>query len=98
MQVNTDIGADGRGMFYYPARDGRAAEMEVAVAGSTLTVYHTEVRKEFENQGMAKGLLAQMVAYAREHSLKVNPLCPFVSAQFRRHPLEYADLWKAATA
>ena len=94
MDVITDIGAAGTGRFYYPDNGSAAAEMEVSVSGSDLTVYHTEVKPEFENKGLAKGLLAAMVGYARAHHLKVVPLCPFVSAQFRRHPGDYADLWK----
>jgi predicted GNAT family acetyltransferase len=35
-----------------------------------------------------------MAAYARGHHLKVIPLCPFVNAQFKRHPEEYADIWE----
>jgi len=34
-----------------------------------------------------------MVTYAREKGLKVIPLCPYVSAQFKRHPDTYADVW-----
>ena len=34
-----------------------------------------------------------MVDYARKHDLKVIPLCPYVHAQFKRHPDEYADVW-----
>jgi uncharacterized protein len=34
-----------------------------------------------------------MVDYAREHKLKVIPLCPYVNAQFRRHPDQYQDVW-----
>jgi hypothetical protein len=34
-----------------------------------------------------------MVDYARKNKLKVIPLCPYVHAQFKRHPKEYADVW-----
>jgi len=54
---------------------------------------HTEVDPAHEGKGIAHQLLDAMVAYARENKLQVVPLCPFVLAQFRRHPELYADLW-----
>jgi uncharacterized protein len=39
-------------------------------------------------------LLKGLVEYVRKNGLKVIPLCPFVHAQFKRHPDEYADVWK----
>jgi predicted GNAT family acetyltransferase len=38
-------------------------------------------------------LLDAMIDYARKNNLKVITLCPFVHAQFKRHPEEYADVW-----
>jgi uncharacterized protein len=38
-------------------------------------------------------LLSTMVDYAREHKLKVIALCPYVHAQFERHPDKYSDIW-----
>lgn len=35
-----------------------------------------------------------MSDYAREHELKVIPLCFYVYAQFKRHPEQYAGIWK----
>jgi predicted GNAT family acetyltransferase len=35
-----------------------------------------------------------MVDYARGNHLKVIALCPFVHAQFARHPHDYEDIWK----
>ena len=34
-----------------------------------------------------------MVEYVRANKLKVIALCPFVNAQFKRHPEQYADIW-----
>ena len=71
----------------------KLAEMEVGIAGDTLTVYHTEVAPEAEGKGLAKVLLTSMVEYARSNNLKVVPLCVFVLGQFKRHPEAYADIW-----
>ncbi len=73
---------------------GKMGEMVIGTDDAALTVYHTEVFPEAEGMGYAKLLLEKMVAYAREHHLKVIPLCPYVHLQFRRHPDMYADLWR----
>ncbi|OPC23962.1 acetyltransferase [Elizabethkingia anophelis] len=73
--------------------DRKAGKMDVSVAEGKLTVYHTEVNPEYEGRGFAKLLLEKLVSYARENNLKIVPLCPYVHAQFKRHPEEYADVW-----
>jgi len=35
-----------------------------------------------------------MRVHARENNLKVVPLCPYVLAQFKRHPELYEDVWQ----
>ncbi|HEU4902844.1 MAG TPA: N-acetyltransferase [Flavisolibacter sp.] len=42
--------------------------------------------------------MVTMVDYARKNGLKVIPLCPYVHAQFKRHPADYADVWKPDNA
>lgn len=86
----------GRGAFVLEIEGERLAEMEVGIRDGNLTVYHTEVAEALKGQGIASKLLAEMVAYARKHHLKVTPLCPFVRAQFERHPGTYDDIWKKA--
>ncbi|MET0463389.1 MAG: GNAT family N-acetyltransferase [Chitinophagaceae bacterium] len=71
-----------------------AGKMDIAISEGRLTVFHTEVSPEFEGRGFAKLLLQQLVSYAREKELKIIPLCPYVNAQFRRHPAEYTDVWE----
>jgi predicted GNAT family acetyltransferase len=68
-------------------------KMSLAMTGGRLAVFHTEVDPEFEGRGFAKLLLAELVSYAREKDLKIIPLCPYVNAQFRRHPAEYENVW-----
>jgi uncharacterized protein len=75
----------------------RIAEMVVSIESGKLTVFHTEVKQQYEGQGIAKRLLNYMVTYAREHDLKVVPLCSYVHAQFLRHTKEYEDVWKQAS-
>ena len=92
-EVKLKLNEKGSGFFYVMDGTARAGEMVVSVAGENLTVYHTEVAAEAEGKGLAKKMLDAMVNYARENKLKVIPLCPYVHAQFKRHPNDYADVW-----
>ena len=85
-EVQMRLNEKGRGAFYISDGDEQIAEMEIGVADEILTAYHTEVFPKAEGKGLAKKLLATMVEYARKNGLKVNPLCPFVYAHFKRHP------------
>ncbi|WP_276504757.1 GNAT family N-acetyltransferase [Terrimonas pollutisoli] len=92
-EIQLKLNEKKHGGFYIVDGDEQLGEMEISVAGDKLTVYHTEVSPELEGKGFAKKLLATMVDYARKQALKVVPLCPYVNAQFKRHPDEYADIW-----
>jgi len=70
----------------------KVGKMDISVAAEKLRVYHTEVDSKHEGKGFAKLLLNQLVSYARENNLRIIPLCPYVLAQFTRHPEEYADV------
>ncbi|MGV3561443.1 GNAT family N-acetyltransferase [Larkinella arboricola] len=83
----------GKGMFYIREGERTIAEMVFDKSDTALTVYHTEVVPEAEGKGIAGELLTAMVEYARQHQLKVVPLCPYVHAQFKRHPERYQDVW-----
>ncbi|MDQ0595172.1 putative GNAT family acetyltransferase [Chryseobacterium ginsenosidimutans] len=73
--------------------DVKAGKMDISVVGKKLTVYHTEVDEIYAGKGFAKLLLEKLVSYARENDLKILALCPYVHAQFTRHPEEYNDIW-----
>lgn len=92
--IQLQLNDHGRGTFFIEEQGKRLAFMEIAIANQALTVFHTEVDEKHSGQGIAGKLLEHMVNYARENNLKVIPLCPYVSAQFRRHPDMYADVWK----
>ena len=91
--VQLKLDESGKGFFYVEEGNEQLGEMEISIAGNELTVYHTEVFPKGEGRGIGKQLLAAMVAYARKNGLKVTALCPFVHAQFKKHPDIYADVW-----
>jgi uncharacterized protein len=82
-----------RGGFVLEENGERLAEMGVGIQEENLIVYHTEVSDKLKGQGIGAKLITEMVAYARGNNLKVVPLCPYVHAQFKRHPEQYQDIW-----
>lgn len=70
---------------------GHTALVEYVEMGKKIIYTHTEVPEAFKGQGLGTKLAQAVLDYAREHDLKVMPLCPFIAAWIRRHP-EYRDL------
>ncbi len=93
-EVQLHLNEKNHGHFFITDNDEQIAEMQISISANGLTVYHTEVSPKYEGHGLAKKLLTAMVDYARKNKLKVIPLCPYVHAQFKRHPEEYNDVWK----
>src|SRR5687767_2535946 len=93
-EIKLKMDDKGHGGFYLFENSEQLGEMEIEIADDNLSVYHTEVSPKAEGKGFAKKLLSNMVEYARSNNMKVLPFCPFVHAQFKRHPEEYADIWR----
>ncbi|MEO7675099.1 MAG: GNAT family N-acetyltransferase [Pyrinomonadaceae bacterium] len=47
---------------------------------------HTEVDPKFRGENIGKDLVAAAVAYARENSLKIKPLCPYTKKVIEATP------------
>jgi hypothetical protein len=56
-----------------------------------VTLPHTIVPPAFEGKGVGSALAKAALGYAREHGLKVKPLCPFIARYITNHP-EWQDL------
>lgn len=93
-ELRLHLDARNQGAFIVTDEGEQLGEMALAISGEDLIVYHTEVSPKAEGKGLAKQMLNAMVSYAREHHLKVIPLCPYVHAQFKRHPQDFEDIWK----
>jgi uncharacterized protein len=93
-QVTLQLNETQKGAFKMMDGNEEMGEMEVSIHDGVMTVYHTEVKEQAEGKGYAKRLLAAMVDHARKNHLAIKPLCSFVHAQFKRHPKDYADVWK----
>ena len=92
--VNLILNEEGRGAFVLMENGKQIGEMRIGISKDKLIAYHTEVDHAHRGKGYSGQLLGTMVQYARDHGLKVLPLCPYVLAQFKRHPETYADIWE----
>lgn len=73
------------------AVDGHTSFLQYHRGSDAISLMHTEVPKELEGRGIGSRLAKAGLEFARNASLKVVPLCPFVVAYIRRHP-EYLEL------
>lgn len=85
--------ADGKGR--YEARvagHDEAGELTFSRVNSELIIAdHTGVPDALRGMHVGQALVERLVADAREKGFKIIPLCPFVRAQYQRHP-EWADV------
>ncbi len=85
-------GNDKKARFYIEENGERIAVMEYVYAGDDkFIIEHTEVNEKHEGEGLGKLLVAAAVNFAREHRMKIIPLCPYANAVFKRKA-EYADV------
>lgn len=76
--------------------DGKkAGYMSIEIDGRLMIVYYTKLDEDREGKGYAKMLLDELVRYAEEKDLLVDPECDFVRQQFENHPARYKDIWHA---
>ncbi|MEZ0073433.1 GNAT family N-acetyltransferase [Planotetraspora sp. GP83] len=72
--------------------DGRIAGFaQYRLRPGKIIFTHTEIRDEFEGQGLGGKLVSTALDGSRAAGLEVTPLCPFVAGYIQRHP-EYRDL------
>lgn len=71
-----DLGDGSFGIAEYTLREGK------------IMLTHTEVPPAHEGKGIGTLLVRTALASAREHGLKVVPICPFVAAYIKKHPEE----------
>ncbi|NHK26622.1 N-acetyltransferase [Parvularcula flava] len=82
------------GQYYLPDAEAGddIAEMTFSRASDKLIIVdHTYVPDRYRGQGVGKQLVDRLIADAREKGFKIVPLCPFVKAQFQKHP-EWHDV------
>ena len=73
------------------AVDGHRAVAAYQLEEGKIVFTHTLVPKAIEGRGVASKLIKGALDSARDRSLRVVPLCPFVKAYIERHP-EYQGM------
>lgn len=84
---------DGKRGAFYMEDDGKEiALMHYLFSGpEKMIIDHTEVNEAYGGRGLGKQLVKSGVEYAREHHIKILPLCPFAKKIFSVTP-EFADV------
>ena len=76
---------DHKGEFFIEQDNEKKAHMTYSMAGSDkMIIDHTEVADELRGQGVGEKLVKRSVKYAREHDIKILPLCAFANAVFKK--------------
>jgi uncharacterized protein len=76
--------------FELPA-DGKIAYLTYRRRPQAIVFVHVEVPAELEGHGLGSKLARAGLEFARDQSLQVVPMCPFVAKYISRHR-EYMDL------
>lgn len=83
--------SDTNSAYEYVLEGKRLAEITWVEQNGTMTMDHTYVSDELRGQGVAKKLLDAAANYARDHHLKMRPVCSYVVSAFERST-EYDDV------
>lgn len=83
------------GSFFLGDPDAPTAKLVYRMAGlHKMIIDHTEVTAVHKGEGIGTQLVAEAVNYARQHQLKIFPLCPFARSVMEKTK-EYADVLAA---
>ncbi|MEJ5019052.1 GNAT family N-acetyltransferase [Ochrobactrum vermis] len=85
---------DARNGRYVARIEGIEGETEITFTkrgANLISADHTGAPDSMKGTGSAAALVTFMIEDARQNGMKIIPLCPYVRAQYRRHP-EWADV------
>ena len=73
-----------------------AGELTFSRLGAdTVIADHTGVPESLRGRGIAQALVERLIADARAEGFRMVPLCPFIRAQYARHP-EWSDVMRSS--
>jgi len=78
---------DGGGSFFIDEGQGRIAELTYrSEEKNRITIDHTEVDEKFRGEGVARDLVAEAVAFAKDNELRITPTCPYARKVMEETP------------
>ena len=90
----SESGSKGRYEARVEGRDGVGELTYSRLSESKIIADHTAVDGSLRGAGVGKALVERLIADARKDAFKIVPLCPYVNAQYQRHP-EWSDVMDA---
>jgi uncharacterized protein len=71
--------------------EGQLSKLDYLLDGDTIVMTHVGVYPEHRGQGVAGKLTQVALEYAKENSLRVIPMCPYIASYIRRNR-QYLEL------
>jgi len=90
----SESGSKGRYEARVEGHDGVGQLTYSRLSESKIIADHTGVDESLRGMGVGKALVERLIADAHQHGFKIVPLCPYVKAQYQRHP-EWSDVMDA---
>lgn len=66
--------------------DGYLSKLDYFQDDKKFVITHVGVHPEFRGQGVAAKIMEASLAYARQNSLRVVPMCSYAASYIRRNP------------
>lgn len=77
----------GKGVFFVEFENEIGAEMVYSMpAADRMVIEHTEVNESLRGKNIGYEMVHAGVEYARQHQLKIIPVCVFAKAVFDKKP------------
>ena len=71
--------------------EDKLSKLDYIQDGKNFVITHVGVHPSLRGQGVAGRIVEVSLVHAREHGLRVIPMCSYAAAYIRRHP-EHAGL------
>ena len=89
--TRSEEGSKGRYEATVDGHDGTGELTYSRMSAEKIIADHTGVDDSLRGTGVGIALVEKLVADARSEGFTIVPLCPFVAAQYRKHP-EWSDV------
>ena len=89
--TRSEDGSKGRYEARVTGRDGRGELTYSRLSATRVIADHTGVDDSLRGTGVGMALVERLIADARAEGFTIFPLCPYVRAQYQRHP-EWSDV------